>query len=214
MYTGTGTTQNSIVCCESSSSSRQTSATASRRATSRCWRMSAVACSLSARYGALPPAEVHTGRAAVWLTRYATFSAGAWQAKEASATCVAETRKHDKESRVDPEADEVGKTEIDSDEMSDEETKSGGKKRSKHVKVRALRLPGCGVRRIVTSADLASIAQGKFAFRPFLRWWHEVGFIKACAQRRTLKDNMVRGGGDSSSLTPCSARAPTHAVWF
>ena len=36
---------------------------------------------------------------------------------------------------MDPEADEAGKTELDSDEMSDEETKSGGKKKAKHVKV-------------------------------------------------------------------------------
>lgn len=50
------------------------------------------------------------------------------------------------------------------------------------------------------------------AFHPFLQWWHEIGFAQACAQRRTLKNNLVRrasgcvASGPSVS-PPCSPQS-------
>lgn len=37
--------------------------------------------------------------------------------------------------------------------------------------------------------------KGRISFTAFLRWWHEVGFPKACKQRRTLKLNRVQTAG-------------------
>lgn len=44
--------------------------------------------------------------------------------------------------------------------------------------------------------------KGRISFTAFLRWWHEVGFPKACKQRRTLKLNRVQLRGRD-----CNARA-------
>ena len=60
----------------------------------------------------------------------------ATQAREAATICVTETQKHDRESKIDPDADEVGKTELDSDEISDDESKKRPSQRKpKYVKV-------------------------------------------------------------------------------